>query len=182
MGLGRLILHFLRIGATGFGGPAALIALMHERLVDRDGSVDEEQFAEGVALGQLLPGPVAVDCATHIGYRLRGILGAIASTAGIVAPAFLLMLIMTPLYMRYGTLPGVQGFSHGAQAAVVAVIAAACCRLGQKGIKSTLGVVTAVVAFGLGVVGISPILLILAGGVSGVLFMRPRPEPEEAEP
>ena len=179
MSLWRLLLHFLRIGATGFGGPAALIGLMHERLVERDGSVDEEQLAQGVALGNLLPGPVAVDCATYLGYRLRGVLGAIVSTVGIVGPAFVLMLILTPLYMHYGKLPQVEGFLHGAKAAVVAVIVSACWRLGQKGLSGKLGIAMAVVAFALGAVGVHPILLILAGGLIGIVFLRPPAKTEE---
>jgi chromate transporter len=185
MSLWRLALSFLRIGATGFGGPMALIALMQERLVERDKAISPEDFSEGVAIGQILPGPIAVDCATHIGYRLRGLLGALVTTGALIAPPFVAMLILTPIYLEYGTIPQADGFFRGVRAAVVAVIGAACVRMGEKSLRGavpwTLGV-GALVATVLGeefmLAEYVPFLLIgviLAAGTVGALFLRPRP-------
>ncbi|MBC7289310.1 MAG: chromate transporter, partial [Armatimonadetes bacterium] len=63
---------FLRVGATGFGGMTSLLALIHHYVRDRYNLVDEDEFSEAVAVGQILPGPIVVDAATHIGYTLRG--------------------------------------------------------------------------------------------------------------
>jgi len=168
MKLTTLAGRFLRIGATGFGGPMALMGLMQNLLVDKTKEVDAEDFAEGVALGQILPGPVAVDCATHIGYRLRGVLGAVASTGGIVLPAFLLMLVITPLYLHYGKVPQVVGFFRGVGPAVVAVILAAAWRLGKKFVVDYgSGAIAAVVCVG-AVLKLHPILLIAAAGALGI--------------
>ncbi len=168
MKLTTLATRFLRIGATGFGGPMALMGLMQNLLVEKTKEVRAEEFAEGVALGQILPGPVAVSCATHLGYRLRGLLGAVVSTGGIVLPAFLLMLVITPLYMHYGTVPQVAGFFRGVGPAVVAVILAAAWRLGKKFVVDCgSGVIAAVVCVG-AVLKLHPILLIVTAGALGV--------------
>jgi len=176
MRLSTLAAEFLRIGATGFGGPMALIGLMQRRLVKEDGGVDAEDLAEGVAIGQMLPGPVAVDCATHIGYRVRGLLGAAVSTGALILPAFALMLVIAPLYLRYGRVPQVEGFFSGVAPAVVAVILAAAWRLGRKFITdSGAAVIGGLVLVG-GLMRVSPILLIVAAGLLGVLIRgRTRP-------
>lgn len=164
---------FLRIGATGFGGPMALIGLMQRHLVEKSGAVSEEEFAEGVAIGQVLPGPVAVDCATHIGYRLRGIAGAVVTTGAIVLPAFALMLVLTPLYLMHGHVPQVGGFFSGVGPAVVAVILMTAWRLAPRFVT---GWKTACIAVAVGagaLAGAHPILLILGAGLLGMLTHRP---------
>jgi len=171
-----LALEFLRIGATGFGGPMALIGLMQQRVVERRKAITPEQFAEGVAVGQVLPGPIAVDCATYIGYRLRGLWGAVVTTGALVAPPFLAMLVLTPLYLQYGKVPEAQGFFRGVGAAVVAVIAAACVRLGQRSLGSAGPVVIAIGALAGALLKVQPILLILAAGLLGLLLLRERPQ------
>lgn len=179
--LTTMAIEFLRIGATGFGGPMALIGLMHRRLVEKSGQVTEDDFAEGVAIGQVLPGPVAVDCATHIGYRLRGLAGAAVSTGAIVLPAFALMLVLTPLYLAHGHVPQVGGFFSGVGPAVVAVILTAAWRLAPRFIT---GWKTACIALAVGagaLAGAHPILLILAAGLVGVLTHRPGGEEGDEE-
>jgi putative chromate ion transporter len=148
-GLARMFLSYLRVGATGFGGPMALIGLLQEQFVERRKAVGSAEFAEGVAIGQILPGPIAVDAAIYVGYRLRGWLGAMAGAVGLVLPPFVIMLILTPLYFRFGRVPEAQGFFAGIRPAVVAVIAAASWRLGKRGLKDTSGYVIAGLAMAL---------------------------------
>ena len=169
MRLSTLAARFLHIGATGFGGPMALIGLMHSKFVEKRQEVSEETFAEGVALGQMLPGPVAVDCATHIGYRLLGFWGAVVSTGALILPAFALMLILTPFYFHYGRVPQVEGFFKGVGPAVVAVILAAAWRLGQKFVTDLASALIAVGTVAGALLKVNPILLILLGGLVGLL-------------
>ena len=176
MRLWTLATKFLRIGATGFGGPMALIGLMQHHLVENADGVNAEDFADGVALGQILPGPVAVDCATHLGYRLRGMVGAIVSTGAIVLPAFVLMLILTPLYFHYGHLPLMAGFFKGVGPAVVAVILAAAWRLGRQFVVDVGSAAIAVVVGAGALLGVNPILLIVIAGLLGLLIRRDRGE------
>ena len=184
MKLTTLATRFLRMGATGFGGAMVLIGIMQRDMVERSQAVTPEQFAEGVAIGQVLPGPVAVDCATHLGYSLRGVLGAIVAAGGLILPSFLLMLILTPLYLAHGTMPQVAGFFRGVCPAVVAVILATGWRMGRKFVKDNASAVVAVVVAIGAIARAHPLLLILAAGMLGILLRwpkKPKPEVEARE-
>jgi len=190
MSLRRIFRQFLIIGSTGFGGPLALIGLMEERIVERGKMVSPEDFAQGVALGNMLPGPVAVSCATHLGYRMRGVLGAVASTLGIVGPATLLMLVLTPLYLAYGEVPRAEAFFNGTRAAVVAIIASVCWRMCKKAGGSAprhciMGM-TFILAVACRTEPLKGLLgahmpveaaLIVIAAILGMAFCRPQPKP-----
>ena len=196
-----MFLSYLRIGATGFGGPMALISLLQQEFVERRKAVSSEEFAEGVAIGGILPGPIAIDAAVYIGYRLRGWLGALSAAAGLVLPPFVLMLVLTPLYFRLGRLPETEGFLAGVRPAVVAVIAAAAWRLGKRGLTelSGLSIAAFVLVAGLlsarvddlapgwawlqhsapAIKALSSVALIVVSGLLGLLIPgRPKPPPD----
>jgi chromate transporter len=148
LSLAKFFAVVVRVGATGFGGPMALISMLQQHLVERRKAVTNDEFSEGVAIGQVLPGPIAVDAAIHCGYRLHGWLGAVAGAIGLVLPPFLIMLVLTPLYFHCcGRVPDVQGFFAGVRPAVAAAIVAATVRLGKRGIRDRRGCVIAVTAF-----------------------------------
>ena len=125
----------------------ALISMLQQHLVERRKAVSNDEFSEGVAIGQILPGPIAVDAAIHVGYRLHNWLGAAAGAVGLLLPSFLIMLVLTPLYFRCGRLPEAQGFFAGVRPAVAAAVTAATVRLGKRGIRDRRGYLIAVIAF-----------------------------------
>jgi len=201
-----MFLSYLRIGATGFGGPMALVSLLQREFVERRKAVTSEEFAEGVAVGGILPGPIAIDAAVYIGYRLRGWLGALSAAGGLILPPFLIVLVVTPIYFWMGRLPEFEGFLSGVRPAVVAVIAAAAWRLGKKGLTQLSGL--SIAAFVLvasllcarvndlvpgwewlqhaapTIKALSSVALILASGLLGLLVrQQPKPpaEPKEAK-
>lgn len=176
MQLRTLAAKFLRIGATGFGGPMALIGLMHRHLVDT-GDVSEETFSEGLALGQMLPGPVALGCATYLGYRLHGVAGGTVAAGCLLLPPFLLMLGLSPLYLHYGKVPQVSAFFLGVGPAVIAVIMAAGWKMGRKAIGDYRSAVVALIILAAALWRVHPSLLVVGGGVLGLL-LAPRPKPE----
>ena len=147
LGLPRFFAVMLRIGATGFGGPMALISMLQQHFVERRKAVSIDEFSEGIAVGQVLPGPIAVDAAIHIGYRLYNWLGAVAGAVGLLLPPFLIMLVLTPLYFHYGRVPEAQGFFAGVRPAVVAAIACATVRMAKRGIRDGRGYAIAGIAF-----------------------------------
>lgn len=170
MTLGRLFATCLRIGATGFGGPMALVSLLQEHFAERQKAVTPDEFAEGVAIGQVLPGPIAVDTAIHIGYRLLGWLGATAAAVGLILPPFLIMLALTPLYFKYGRVPEAQGFFAGVGPAVVAVIIAAGWRMGKRSLRARGSIAIATIVFAAMLAGGDAILLVLLAGALGILL------------
>lgn len=175
--LGRLFKVFARIGATGFGGAMALLSLMQEQAVERRKVATPEEFSEGVALGQLLPGPIVVDAVTHLGYCRRGWLGALVAAGALILPAFVLMLVLTPLYLKFGAIPQVSGAFRGIGGAVVAVILAAVWRMAQKSLTDVKAVLLAVGCFlVVAVLGANASLMVLLAGAVGILLFRPRKE------
>jgi chromate transporter len=176
--LGRIFGVFVRIGMTGFGGAMALLAMVQEHAIERRKVATPDEFAEGVALGQLLPGPIVVDAVAYLGYRLRGFWGAIVAASALILPAFLLMLVLTPLYLRYGSVPQVSGAFRGIGGAVVAVIVAATWRMAQKSITDLKAATIAAVALiGLAFVKADAALIVLLAGAAGILLFRPRKDP-----
>lgn len=180
MKLRTLAGRFLRVGAMGFGGPMALIGLIHEQMVEKHQDVSEDDFATGLALGQILPGPVAVDCAVYLGHRLRGLWGAVVSAGTMILPPFLLMLVLTPLYLHYGRVPQVSGFFEGVAPAIIAVILMAGYNMAQK-YQFTVGSALIALLAGAGIVArVNPVLLILLAGLAGMLLRGGRREDKHA--
>ena len=173
--LWQLALVLAKVGATGFGGAMPMLALVHSEYVQKRRWVNQEEFDEAVMVGQIMPGPIAVDAITHMGYRLRGWPGAVVSWSSFILPPFLLMLALTLLYLQYGTIPQVAGVFKGIGAAVVAIIAAAAWRMGKPHLKdprSSALMVAAMLALLL--LQVNVVLLVVLAGVSGIaLFRRP---------
>src|SRR4030067_661695 len=123
--LSVLFTRVFKLGATAYGGPA-MIAQIKETAVNRYGWVKEGQCMRGVALCQLIPGATMVQIVTYIGYRVRGIWGALIAAVAFVLPAFIALLILSAIYFKFHTLWFVQALFKGLGAMVVAIILYAC--------------------------------------------------------
>jgi chromate transporter len=115
--------YFLRLGTLGFGGPIALTAAMRRDLVDERGWVTVEEYKEGLALAQLAPGPLAAQLAIYLGWSRGGVLGATLAGLAFVGPSFLMVMVLSVFYLRFGELAWMQGAFYGIGAAVIAIIA-----------------------------------------------------------
>jgi chromate transporter len=124
-----LVRYFLALGAVGFGGPIALVGYMQRDLVERRRWVSEREYAEGLAFSQLAPGPLAAQLAMYLGWARGGIRGATLSGIAFVLPSFLMVLILSALYVRYEGLPWIQGAFYGIGAAVIAIIGRSAVKL-----------------------------------------------------
>ena len=131
MGLGPLVRYFLKLGTIGFGGPAALVGYMRKDLVDEGKRIDETTYNLSLALGQIMPGPLAAQTAIAIGYFQGGILGATLVGFAFIVPSFLMVLVLSWLYVTYGGLPWMQAIFYGIGAVVIAIIAIAAYRLAR---------------------------------------------------
>ncbi len=151
--MGSLVLYFLKLGATGFGGPAALVGYMRRDLVERRGWVDEDTYKLALALAQIMPGPLAAQCAIALGYFQAGILGATLVGLAFILPSFLMVLVLSALYVAYDGLWWMQATFYGIGAAVIAIIAIQAYNLARRsnrsdrlswGIFAVLAAVTAI--------------------------------------
>lgn len=130
--LSQLMLYFLKLGTTGFGGPPALVSYMHRDLVEEKGWISEEDYREGMALSQLAPGPLAAQLAIYLGYVDFKILGATLVGVAFVLPSFLMVLALGFFYVQFGGLPWMQALFYGIGAAVIGIITVGTYKLSKK--------------------------------------------------
>lgn len=163
--LREVILLFLRMGLTAFGGPAAHIAMFRDELVTRRKWVTDNEFLDLLAATNLIPGPNSTEMAIHLGYKHAGWKGLIAAGAAFIFPAFMIVLAIAVLYERYGTTPTAEALLYGIQPVIIAVILQAVWGLSRAAIKSWLLGLVAVAVFGLYFLNINELLLLFAGGL-----------------
>src|SRR5437588_8049921 len=121
----RFLRYFLGLGIWGFGGPIATVGCMQRDLVEKRGWLEKQDFLNGIALGQTMPGPLAAQVAMWVGYLRRGALGALAVSIAFILPSFLLVLTVSYFYVRYQGLTWMQSLFYGIAPAVMAIIALA---------------------------------------------------------
>jgi chromate transporter len=169
--LPRLVLYFLRLGATGFGGPVVLAAHMHRDLVDDDAWITEADYQEGLAFAQLLPGPLAAQLAMYIGWLRGGPLGTVLAAVAFVLPSFLMAMAVGALYVHYGSLSWIQGAFYGIGASVIAIIALGAYQLSRKALRNDWfqWSVFAIMAVVTAATGTEMVWLILLSGVAAVV-------------
>src|SRR5688572_11679494 len=130
----ELVGYFLRLGTFGFGGPIALAGAMQRDLVEQRRWLSKQDYSEGLALAQLAPGPLAAQLAIYLGWVRGGVLGATLVGFAFVLPSFLMVLLLSALYVRFGGISWLQAAFYGIGAAVIALIA----RGAHKLAKSTM--------------------------------------------
>ena len=135
----------LWLGLTSYGGPA-MVAYVRDVMVERRRWIGAKEFAEGLALCQLIPGATLTQVVSYVGLMLRGPAGAAAAAACFIAPGAVLVLILSALYFRWEALPFVQTLSHGVAAVVVAILAYASLRLAKTVLPTLPSLAIAVAA------------------------------------
>src|SRR5262245_10779826 len=143
--LGRVAALFAGIGALTFGGGLTMIALMQEHVVERLQWLTPREFVDGLALGQLTPGPVLM-LAAYVGYKVLGIRGAVVAAVASFLPSFVLMLGLLPVFERVRTLGWARAAMQGVVPAVIGVMAIALARLVPYAAPDPLACVLLVVA------------------------------------
>ena len=123
---------WLKIGAISFGGPAAQIALMHRELVERRRWISDGRFLHALNYCMVLPGPEAQQLATYLGWLTHGSLGGIVAGVLFILPSLVIMCMIGSLYVLFGHMPEIQALLYGVKPAVLAIVLAACVRLGQR--------------------------------------------------
>ena len=167
-----ILLAYLQAGFTAFGSAITqkLLALVSNRKW-----LSAEEIDDGFALVQLYPGPMMVDFTAYVGYKLRGVPGAIVATTGFILPAYLLMLGVSVLYFNFntGNLPWVQPFFVGLEAIVVGIVAHLALDFGARVIKGRVQALIAVLAFGALLYKVNPVLIIAVSLALGMAMLRP---------
>ncbi len=166
---------FLRLGAIGFGGPQAHIAMIYDEVVVRRGWFTEAEFLEGVAVCEMLPGPASTQVGIYTGYMRAGNLGALVAGFCFIFPAFIIVLLLSWAYFRFQGLAQIDDLFLGMSPVVIAIIFGFCWKLGKKGIKDKKGVGIAIAVLLVTILfQVNILLQFLIAGLVGILCYKPR--------
>lgn len=138
---------WFKLGWISLGGTAGHIAIMHDYLVDKRKWISNSRFFHALSLCMLLPGPEAQQLAIYIGWKLHGKKGGIAAGTLFVLPSMLILLILSIIYVKFGTLPVIAAMFNGLKPAVVALIMVAVIKVARKAITGPLQIAMAAIAF-----------------------------------
>ena len=172
--LGTLFFTFFKIGLFTFGGGYAMIALLEEEFIQRRKWLDKDEFLDMTAIAESTPGPVAINSATYLGYKLAKVPGAATATVAVCLPSFLIIYAISLFFEQFTQLTVIANAFKGIQVCVIYLIFSAGVRMLKSLDKSPFatGVLAAVmlvmVGLSLAGVGLSSILLILLSGAAGV--------------
>lgn len=172
--LGTLFFTFFKIGLFTFGGGYAMIALLEEEFIQRRKWLDKNEFLDMTAIAESTPGPVAINSATYLGYKLAKIPGAATATVAVCLPSFLIIYAISLFFEQFTQLTVIANAFKGIQVCVIYLIFSAGVRMLKALDKSPFatGVLAAVmlvmVGLSLAGVSVSSILLILLSGAAGV--------------
>jgi chromate transporter len=167
--LWKLGAFFFEVGAFTFGGGLSMLAFMQEQVVNQFGWLTPQEFVDGLALGQLTPGPILM-LAAFIGFKLAGVTGAAVAVAAIFSPSFLMMLSILPLLRKLKDLEWLKAFMRGVSPAVIGALAVSLVEMAPHAAPDIFTAV--VLALTIGIIllrNVGPLPLMAGGGVIGLL-------------
>lgn len=167
----QLFLVFFKIGAFSFGGGYAMIPFIPKEVIERKGWIDTVSFVDIIGISQMTPGPVAVNSATFIGYRVSGILGSVFATLGITAVSFILILVASKLINKFKESKILNSALLGMRPVLIALIINAFFSLAKTSytdIKSII--ITLIIGACLFSKKVHPILTIGIAAVLGIIM------------
>jgi chromate transporter len=167
----QLFLIFAQIGLFAFGGGYAILPLIEKEIVNNFHWLTYKEFLEVVTISQLTPGPISINAATFVGYKIGGILGSIVATVSVCLPSVIIILIVVRFLKKFETNIWVTNILKGLRPAVVALIASAAYSIVKGGgISDIIGIIIGVVSFLLlRSKKLNPILILILAGVVGVI-------------
>jgi len=115
--LKQLVVYFLKLGTLGFGGPIALVGYMQKDVVEERRWFSKDDYLQGLAFCQLSPGPLAAQLAIYLGWLRAGVRGGTLTGIAFILPSLLMVVALAALYVRFGSLPWIQGVFYGVGAA-----------------------------------------------------------------
>ncbi len=185
-----LFLTFAKVGVCTFGGGYAMLPILQREVVEKKGWATDEELTDYFAVGQCTPGIIAVNTATFIGYKYRGVPGGVLATLGVVFPSLVIITAIAAFLSNFADIPVVQHALAGINAAVVALIASSVVKLGKSTLKNGAAITIFLCVLALAVTGnlanfdtgaygalgtvldalTSPAVLIVLAGIVGFLL------------
>lgn len=166
----KLFCTFFKIGAFTFGGGYAMIPLIQKETVEKNQWINEEDILEIVAIAEATPGPIAINASTFVGYKVKGFLGALFSTVGMVLPSFIIIFLISSLLREFQHIEAVKYAFFGIRAGVLALILKAMVMMFKKSKKGIMPYSIMLLAFILtAVFKVNVIFVIITSALIGLI-------------
>ena len=156
--LWTIFISYFIVGLTAFG--MAILQKLKALVMDH-AWLNEDEMNDGLAMVQLYPGPLMVDFTAYVGYKLRGVMGAVLATIGFILPSFVLMSVLSAFYFAAGSLPWVHSLFLGLEALVVGVLLNVTLEMGGRSLQTRTQAVIMALAFGALLFKVNSILIVL---------------------
>lgn len=167
----ELFVIFFKIGTFTIGGGYAMVPLIEKEVVDKKEWIDRKDFIDMLALAQSAPGPIAVDVAVFVGYKVAGVPGSIVAVFGAIFTAFAVLIVIAMYFVGMKDSPIVERVFNGIRPAVVALIAAPVLRLGKSAkINRKTIIIPILTVILVAFLKVNPIYVIITSAASGILY------------
>lgn len=167
----ELYTAFIKIGAVTFGGGYAMLPIIQRDIVEKRGWATKEEIADYYAIGQCTPGIIAINTATFVGYKQRGVIGGIAATLGFVTPALIIIMIIAALLTNFAHLPLVQNAFAGIRVCVCILILNAVINLWKNSVADAPSLIIFLAVAALSILfSTSPALMVIIAGAAGIVI------------
>ena len=164
-----LYVSWFKMGLFTFGGGYAMLPMIQKEVIEKHHWATEDEIMDYYAIGQVTPGIIAVNTATFVGYKIKGVIGGIVATLGVVSPSIIIISVIAGLISNFSELEVVQHALRGIQVAVCVLMFVAIKNLFKKGVKGTAGLLICLFALSYFTNISTMILVIMAGAVGYVL-------------
>ena len=167
----KLFTTFFRIGAFTFGGGYAMIPLIQKETVETHKWITDDDILEIIAIAESTPGPIAINSATFVGFRVAGVLGSVAATLGVVLPSFIIISVIALLLNEFQHIQAVKYAFWGIRAGVLALVLKALINMYKKCKKNVMSYIVMALAFiCAAILGIHVLIIIVACAVIGLVY------------
>ncbi|MFR2265873.1 chromate transporter [uncultured Clostridium sp.] len=167
----KLYLAFLKIGTFSFGGGYAMLPFIQKEIVEKNNWISSTEFTDIIGISQMTPGPVAINSATFVGYKISGVIGSIVATLGVITTSFILVVIINRILDKFKEFKMVQAALLGMKPALIALIIYAFWDLAIDAYKDWKSIfITVIIAVVLWSKKVHPILVIVIAAIFGLVF------------
>ena len=167
----KLYLAFLKIGTFSFGGGYAMLPFIQKEIVEKNNWISSAEFTDIIGISQMTPGPVAINSATFVGYKISGVIGSIVATLGVITTSFILVVIINRILDKFKEFKMVQAALLGMKPALIALIIYAFWDLAIDAYKDWKSIfITVIIAVVLWSKKVHPILVIVIAAILGLVF------------
>jgi len=167
----KIFVSFLKIGAFSFGGGYAMLPLIQREIVTNHHWITFKQFVDIIGISQMTPGPIAINSATFVGFKVSGILGSIAATLGVISFSFLLVSIANRYIIKFKESYIMKSALAGMRPAMIGLIISVFLSLGRESYKDIKSIIIGIIILVLLLSNkFHPILVIVISGILGVVF------------